>query len=75
MSSSAASIAMTTTKPVVERLAPTVNSYANRGLDKLEGALPQICDEPEEVSLAHFGLSTMMHIFIFAVVFQKIIQS
>lgn len=49
VTSGAASVALSTTKPVVDRLAPTVNSYANRGLDKLEGVVPQICEEPDEV--------------------------
>nr|XP_039268007.1 perilipin-2-like isoform X1 [Styela clava] len=45
----AANIAFATTKPVVDKLAPTVNSYANLGLDKLEDALPMIHDQPDEI--------------------------
>lgn len=46
---SAASVAMTTAQPVLTKIGPKVNTYANRGMDKLENVVPMIHDQPEEV--------------------------
>ena len=45
----AANIALTKSKPVVDKIGPTVNSYANKGLDTLEDKVPIITKQPEEV--------------------------
>lgn len=45
----AANIALTKSKPVVDKIGPTVNSYANKGLDTLEDKVPIITKQPEEI--------------------------
>ena len=44
-------MALTKTKPVVDKLGPTVNAYANKGLDTLEDKIPIITKQPDEVSV------------------------
>jgi len=46
---SAAILALRSSKPVVDKFGPTINAYANTGLDKLEGSIPLIKKHPSEV--------------------------
>jgi len=46
---SAAILALRSSKPVVDKFGPTLNAYANTGLDKLEGSIPLIKKHPSEV--------------------------
>jgi len=44
---------------VVDKIAPTVNSYANKGLDTLEDKVPIITKQPEEVMFSVETVSCM----------------
>ncbi|CAK8691231.1 unnamed protein product [Clavelina lepadiformis] len=49
LTTTAANIAMATSRPVVDKIGPTVNMYANFGLDKLEDKVPIIRKQPDEI--------------------------
>nr|CAB3264949.1 perilipin-2 [Phallusia mammillata] len=49
LTSTAANIALVTSKPVVDKFGPSFNDYANRGLDTLEDKVPIILKQPDEI--------------------------
>ena len=51
----------------MDKFGPTLNAYANTGLDKLEGSIPMIKRHPKEV-----GMHVCFGILISFTVFQSI---